>query len=320
MAEYMDYNDYDYGYKTRRKKIFANIRLVIAILFIVGAVVFTITNLPDNVRTDYDPVYSSTHKIGEKIKTETNEFVSFNKKFKDEDMVNFNADFEKEYPEIYKLAHMPKKEITKQKVKTFDNGDGYFVLAYTYEVTRQKDANGNYYDDDKEYIIGTTGVDFYIFKYDLTDALTIYKPERFSIRLYTGQNDLVPYIQKVYISSDRFRLNFYSLSVVVQSDSEFSELTSTVSFESGINKSQYDNEFFTKQQFIKSDDNQDLIGKYNTTDGGQRGDMLVENEFLIKSPVKKAIIGINFDDAVYNKFASYKLSGVKGAVYTIKVN
>lgn len=319
MAEYMDYNDYDYGYKTKRKKIFANIRLIIAIAFILFVVIWTWTHLPENVRTSFKSVYSSAHTIDETKDKKTNEFVSFNNTFNNDEKVNFDDDFKKKYPEIYALARMPKIDITKQQVKTFDIG-GYFVIATTYEVNREKDSNGNYLDADKEYIIGTTGVDFYIFKYNTDKDFSIEKPKRFSIRLHAGKNDLMPYIEKVYVKSESFKLNFYSLSVVTESKTPFSEVVTVIDLESGINQKENENSFFTKQAFIKSVENQSIVKTIETLSGGERGDTTIQNRFSLQSSTAKAEIGINFDDTVYNKFEKFTIKSIKDATYTIKVN
>lgn len=319
MAEYMDYNDVDYGYKTERKRIFANIRLVIAIVFILVVVIWTWTHLPENVRTSFKSVYSSEHKIGDDKKDDKNEFVSFNKKYKNDETIAFDEEFLKKYPEISKLVRMTKLEITKQKVNTFDLG-GYFVIAQTYEVNREKDSNGEYYDANNEYIIGTTGVDFYIFKYSTDKNFSISKPERFSIRLHAGQKDTVPYIEKAYVKGESFRLNFYSLSVVVKSDNEFSEVYTNISLENGITRKEDENNYFIKQSFIKSSENKDLIGVSERINGGEMGDLKIDSRFELNTPMKQAEIGLNFEDEIYNKFLSFSISPINNATYTIKVN
>ena len=68
MAEYMDYNDYDYGYSTKKKRIFANIRLIVAIVLLISIVLWVVIREPQNVRTDFSSVYSSEHKIAEVVK------------------------------------------------------------------------------------------------------------------------------------------------------------------------------------------------------------------------------------------------------------
>ena len=70
MAEYMDYNDVEIGYKSKRHKIFSTIRFYIAVAFLLFVVIWTFTHLPENVRTNFQSVVSSAHKIGEK-KTKT---------------------------------------------------------------------------------------------------------------------------------------------------------------------------------------------------------------------------------------------------------
>lgn len=320
MAEYMDYNDYDYDFKNKRQKRNADIRLILAILFIAVMVIWMFVRMPENVRTGFEPVYSSAHKIGEKAENSaSNEFVLFNKNFKNDEKINFDSDFKEKYPEISALAKTPKLDISKKKITAFDK-NGYFVIATAYEVERQKDSNGNYYDEGKEFVIGTTGVDFYIFPYSTDGGFSISKPERFSVRLYANQNDLVPYIEKVYVKSESFKLNFYSLSLVVEADENISEVNTSVEFESVINKQEAEKNFFTSQQFVKSSDNQDLIGTAEILQGGKRDESFIKNRFVLKTPMKKAEIGLNFNDAVYSKFFKYSVSEIKNATYTIKVN
>lgn len=320
MAEYMDYNDYDYDFKSKRQRRNANIRLVLAILFIAVMVIWMFVRMPENVRTGFEAVYSSAHKIGEKIENSAqNEFVLFNNSFKNDEKINFDSEFTEKYPEISALVKTPKLDISKQKVKAFDK-NGYFVIATAYEVERQKDSNGNYYDEGKEYIIGTIGVDFYIFPYSTNGAFSVSKPERFSVRLHSNQDNILPYIEKVYVKSESFKLNFYSLSLVVEADENINEVNTSVELESVINKQEAEKNFFTSQQFVKSEDNQDLIGTEEISDGGKRDESFIKNRFVLKTPMKKAEIGLNFNDAVYNKFLKYSVCEIKNATYTIKVN
>lgn len=319
MAEYMDYNDYDYEYKSKKQKRNANIRFAIAVLFIIFVVVWTITHLPENVRTGFKPVYSSSHKIGEKQSNKNNEFTKFDKAFELNTKVNFDDDFKQKYPEISSLVKTPKLEIAKGKVKTFDTGR-HFILASVYEVERQKDANGNYYDDGLTYIVGTTGVDFYVFEYDTSESFIINKPERFSIRLHSKKDELMPTIEKVYVQSESFRLNFYTLSVIVESKNTLTNIQTKLNLESGINKSEFDKNFFTKQHFVKSNENQNLIKTIENIGGGQRGDTMLKTHISLLAEVNYAQVGIEFNDTVYNKFLSFEIPEFKNATYKIKVN
>ena len=319
MAEYMDYNEYNYDFKSKKEKRHANIRLVIAIVFLISVVVFVIVRLPDNVRTSYGPIYSKTHSVGEKKSTQRNEFYEFNKTYKDNSIINFDNYFKQKYSQIYSLVKTKKLELTKDKVYSYDQGN-YFVIAKPYEVSRDKESNGNYYDNDKEYIIGITGVDFYIFKYDTVDGFTVYMPERFSIYLHSGNSDLVPYIQKTYVKSSSFKLNFYSLSVAVSSKNEFDDINTTLSLKEGINKSEYNDNFFSKKSFIKSKANQNLVGTSETVAGGGRGDKFIKNKFDLSTPVKYSQVGVEFDDTFYAKFESLKINNNDKWTYKIKVN
>lgn len=319
MAEYMDYNDYDYGFKSKKQKLKANIRLIIAIAFLICVVIFVIVRMPENVRTSFGPVYSKTHTAEEKAKKSGNEFTTFYEKFDDNDTVAFDENFKTEYPNIYSLVYQDKKEISKGEVKTFDEG-GYFVIAKPYQVSRDKDLNGDYYDEDKTYLIGITGVDFYIFKYEVGETFRIENPYRFSIRLHNEINTAIPYIERVYVKSESFRLNFYSLSVEVSDENGFDNITTSLTLTEGINKSEYENEFFTKQQFVKNSDNADLVSAYEKTAFGERGDKGVKTKFDFSTSVKKAEVGINFDDTVYSKFDYFEISGIKNGNYRIKVN
>lgn len=319
MAEYMDYNDYDYGFKSKKQRLKANIRLIVAIAFLICVVIFVIVRMPENVRTSFGPVYSKTHTVGEKSTNRDNEFVRFYNKFNDNDTATFDDDFKENYPEIYSLVYQDKKEISKGEVKTFDEG-GYFVIALPYEVSRDKDLNGEYYDKDKTYIIGITGVDFYVFKYTTEDNFKIEKPFRFSIRLHADTNTAIPYIERVYVKSESFRLNFYSLSVEVSGENAFDGIITNLTLTEGINKSEFENDFFTKQQFVKNSDNGDLVSACEKTAFGERGDKGVETKFDFSTAVKKAEVGINFDDTVYSKFDGFEIKSEKTFKYKIKVN
>lgn len=319
MAEYMDYNDYNYDFKSKKQRRFANFRLILAALFLISVVVFVIIRLPENVRTSFGPVYSKSHFANEKAKGEKNEFYEFFKKYKDNDIVNFNDDFKGEYPNIYSLLRTNKLDLTKDKVYSYDKG-GYFVIAKPYEVSRDKDSNGNYYDNEKEYIVGVTGVDFYIFKYDCENVFTVFMPERFSLYLHAGNADLVPFVKRTYVKSSSFKLNFYSLSITATANAEFESVNTTLSLKEGINKSEFENDFFNKKAFIKSKSNQNLLGTVETVDGGKRGDKFIQNKFDLSTPAKFAEIGFEFNDTFYDKFESLKIESTSKTTYKIKVN
>lgn len=318
MAEYMDYNDYDYGYSTKKKRIYANIRLVVAIVLLLSIVLWVVFREPENIRTDFSSVLSSPHKISEKIKGE-NEILNFAKSFEIDDTANFTEDFKKNYPTIYNWLYMPKAEIAKNKVKTFDN-NGYFAIASTYQVQRDKDTNGKYFDENKKYLVGTTGLDIYLFKYDTKDDFTVYKPEKISVYLHNGEDDVIPYIERVHISADRFRLNFYSLSIVVESDETFDSLFTTLDLESGINKKQYEQEYFNGISFVNNASNVSLLGKKITISGGKLGDTHLTQKLECSTETDYACVGLKFEDVLYNKFESYSIGNIKGATYKIKVN
>ncbi len=318
MAEYMDYNDYDYGYSTKKKRIFANIRLVVAILLLLSIVLWVVIREPKNIRTDFSSVYSSSHKISEKIKGE-NEILNFAKSFEIDDTANFSEEFKKNYPIIYDWLYTPKAEIAKNKVKTFDK-NGYFAIATTYQVQRDKDTNGKYFDENKKYLVGTTGLDIYLFKYDTKDDFTVYKPEKISVYLHNGKDDVIPYIERVHIPADRFRLNFYSLSIVVESDQKFSFLNTQLTFESGINKKQYEDEYFSKIVFVKNKSNTSLLNEVVVTAGGRRADTYIEHKVECSTDTEYACVGLKFEDTLYNKFESFSVKNLKGASYKIKIN
>ncbi len=319
MPEYMDYNDYDGGEKTKRQKILSNISCILSAAFLIFIVVWTFTHLPENVRTKFGPVYSSAHKVGEKVEKTQNEFLEFDKNFEVDKIVVVDDEFKKTYPKIYSIARATKLDLSEKSVKTYDLGE-HFVIATAYEVKRQKDANGNYYDNGKKYITGTVGVDFYIFEYSSKDGFEIKMPERFSLRFTKNSTDLVPTIQKVYVESDSFRLNFYSLSILVESKDEFKKVNTDLNLLEGINKQEFEKRFFIKSQFVKSVENKDLINLIETKGGGERGDKFVTSSISLATPVKVAEIGLNFEDSTYNKFSSFKVSAIENATYKIKVN
>ena len=319
MPEYMDYNDYDNGEKTKRQKILSTISCILSAAFLIFITVWTFTHLPENVRTKYGPVYSSAHTIGEKSKKVYNEFLDFDKNFELDKTIVVDENFKEKYPKIFSLAKATKLDLAEKSVKTYDLGE-YFVIATAYEVDRQTDANGNYYDEGKKFITGTVGVDFYLFKYSITDGFEIKMPERFSIRFTENSTDIVPTIQKVYVESDSFRLNFYSLSILVESKHEFNKVYTDLNLLEGINKEEFEKQFFIKSQFVKSVENQDLINLIETTNGGERGDKGISSGISLSTPIKTAEIGLNFEDSTYNKFSSFKVSAIKNATYKIKIN
>ena len=318
MAEYMDYNDYDYGYSTKKKRIFANIRLVVAIVLLLSIVLWVVFREPENIRTDFSSVLSSPHKISEEIKGK-NEILNFANSFDIDDTENFSEEFKKNYPTIYNWLYTPKAEIAKNKVKTFDS-NGYFAIASTYQVQRDKDTNGAYFDENKKYLVGTTGLDIYLFRYDTKDDFTVHKPEKISVYLHNGKDDVIPYIERVHIPADRFRLNFYSMSVVVESEEKFNFLDTQLTLESGINKKQYESEYFSKIVFLNGKSNTSLLNEVVVTSGGKRADAYIEHKVECSTDTEYACVGLKFEDELYNKFESFSVKNLKGATYKIKIN
>lgn len=319
MPEYMDYNDVEIGYKSKKHKIFSNIRFYIAIIFLLFVVIWTFTHLPENVRTGFDSVYSSSHKIGEEKVESRNAFLEFNSAFSVDEKVNVDKEFKSgRFDAILKLTQVSKLDLAKDKIDTFNIGDT-FVVVRTYEVERQKDANGKYYDENTDKIIGTLGFDVLIFEFDTTDGFVVRNPKRFSMRYHNKINQLVPTIEKVYVDNESFRLNFYSLSVVVESENKITDAKTTLNLEEGINKQEYENQTFVKNQFAKTKENKDLV-KTLLTEGGNRGDKKVFNTITFNENTSYAEIGINFNDNLYNKFSYFKVEAEDQATYKIKVN
>lgn len=320
MPEYMDYNDYDGGEKTKRQKILSTISCILSAAFLIFIVIWTFTHLPENVRTNFEPVYSSAHKTDEPEKASRNAFLEFNSAYSEGEKVVVDKDFKSNaYRKIYELTQVSKLDLAKDKIDTFNIGNT-FVVVRTYEVERQKDANGHYYDENKDTIIGTLGFDVLIFEFDTKDGFVINNPKRFSMRYHNKINDLVPTIEKVYVESESFRLNFYSLSIVVESENEFDKVYTNLNLSEGINKKEFENQFFVTSQFAKSKENKDLMNLIETKKGGERGDKFVSSAVSLSAPIKFAEIGINFDDAFYNKFSSFKVDAIENATYKIKVN
>jgi len=319
MPEYMDYNDVEIGYKSKKHKIFSSIRFYISIIFLLFIVIWTFTHLPENVRTKFGPVYSSAHKVGEQKVKSRNAFLEFNSAFSVDEKVNVDKEFKSgRFDAILKLTQVSKLDLAKDKIDTFNIGDT-FVVVKTYEVERQKNANGSYYDENSDKIIGTLGFDVLIFKFDTTEGLVIEKPERFSIRYHNKINQLVPTIEKVYVNNESFRLNFYSLSVVAESKNGIDNVKTTLNLSEGINKQEYENQTFVKNQFVKTKENKDLI-KTILTEDGNRGDRKVCNTITLNQNATYAEIGINFNDNLYNKFLNFKVETEKQVTYKIKVN
>ena len=122
----------------------------------------------------------------------------------------------------------------------------------------------------------------------------------------------------MYVESESFRLNFYSLSVVVESETEFNGVKTTLNLQEGINKKEYEKQTFVKTQFAKSKEQKDLIKTY-FAENTERGDKKITTTFNIQN-TNYAEVGIEFDDALYNKFESFKIDEIKNATYKIKVN
>ena len=131
MAEYMDYNDVEIGYKSKRHKILSNIKFYIAVVFLLFVVIWTFTHLPENVRTNFESVLSSAHKIDDKKTKKLNDFVIFNSNFEIDEKRIVDKAFKESYSRIYKLTQVSKLELAKDKIDTFNIGNT-FVVVRTY--------------------------------------------------------------------------------------------------------------------------------------------------------------------------------------------
>ena len=169
---------------------------------------------------------------------------------------------------------------------------------------------------------GIMGIDFVTIPYYTKDgSLIIEEPVRYTIKYYTGEAYPIKYIEKEYADPERFKLNYYSISVGIDSDEQMNYLDCKAVLYDAINKQEsLSNEFsdkFTDQNAIF--DVPELIS------GGERGDFELAYRYNLiydlNETDEKMSIRINFDDKMYAKLDRLEFKpNTNDYIYTITIN
>lgn len=319
MAEYMDYNDYSGEFKSKRSKIISNIGLVLSIVFLAALVLFIIFRSPDNVRTHYGPFESAEHSVNESFDSSKNQFLLFDEEYADDEQILPNDEFISKYPNIYRMMCSTKTEISKNNAVFFEQ-DGCLTAAIAYVSAQDRVSAGVTETDDS--LRGIMGIDFVTIPYYTKDgSLIIEEPVRYTIKYYTGEAYPIKYIEKEYADPERFKLNYYSISVGIDSDEQMNYLDCKAVLYDAINKQEsLSNEFsdkFTDQNAIF--DVPELIS------GGERGDFELAYRYNLiydlNETDEKMSIRINFDDKMYAKLDRLEFKpNTNDYIYTITIN
>ena len=315
----MDYNDYD-DRKTKGQKIRSAIVVTLSILWILFLVVLVIVRNPKNVRTYFKTVKSEIHFINENSDYQNNQFFQLKEEIEQDNTLKIDKDFKAKYPAIYQILMLNKKEIAKGEVLSFDD-NGYFTLAMPYVVSFDNVIADDFVDSDE--LFGILGLDFISFSYTSKgNNLTFNAPTRFSIRFHKRLDNPSWYVENKDIETKSFKLNFYSLSLLLSSNKEFENLQYTTQLNQPITKKESEKNIISKNFSLYSleDEREKKINDVKIT-GNSTGDKYLTFENTVPKGEKQLKLIVNFNDIMYQKFESLKLDFLKDDVnFQVVVN
>ena len=313
MPEYMDYNDFGEE-KTKRQKVFSAIGLTLSILWLVVVVLWVIFKTPDNIRSDFAAISSSSHSFSEKADTSKNQFLMLKNELESGKKFTISTDFRQTYPDVYKLLIMSELDISKNVPKAFDQ-DGYFTLALTYVISSHEDEDG--------IVRADKGIDFLMIPYESTDknglCVTLNQPLKFSLRYNAEADGVVPRVVNEPVSPKRFRLGFYSLSVDFKTKDTIENIGYKARLLHPLTKSESKNLKFSKNISVKGFEKL----KSSLISGEGVSDTVVERTYALPEPFKNtATLVINYDDLMYNKMDSitFTVPDMPSGEFVITIN
>lgn len=301
MPEYMDYNSSS-DFKTRKQKIRSNIALLLSVLFILSVVVWIIVRSPDNVRSHFETTSSKFYTLNEN-KYGENEYLKLLKELEKGELL-VDKNFEEKFTNVYKQINLGKSDISKDKVNLFE-GENSFVLTKTFVISRDTDTNGNFLDDEYEKVMGVVGLDVLIIKHNSSNGiLEINAPIRYTLKFNTRYNIGRKFVALGDFEQDRFRLNFYNLNLIFQSQKQFGELDFRMNFKEIISKEQAQKGRLPKKLSISAQQIERTL-----VAGNKFADKFLELNYRFEN-TSQSKLRIEFDDEMYRMFDSVKFSGL----------
>lgn len=319
MAEYSDYDDSIYDeldHVGKAKKLRSWIPTILSVLFLASVVIFVIVRMPKTVRTKFDTVTSNEHTVGQNEDYKLNEFFKIKTALDDEQTFTVDDSFKKEYPNVYKLIKLSKKDIAQNTVYSFDENN-VFTIAQVYITSEDSTAQTS--ENDRS-VTGNICVDIVNVKYSSNQdgQITLENPERFSISYLSSQNAGVNTLSSHYVKSDSFKLNFYTLSLKLISAKKenYKSVDMALSLSDAITKEEAENNTFGKAvSLVGSDGKSDKI-----ISGGKRSDTSIEKKLVSGDLATTATVKISFDDTMYRKFDNISVKSNIGDRFAISIN
>ena len=292
MAEYMDYQDHGDQPKTKTGRIAGRIVCILSALWLIFLVVWVFVRSPENVRTDFDPVQSEQHSVSQPPAQTDNPFLKLKEGLDAGNAYTLNDAFRTAFPDIVNLITKSSTELSKNQIYTYDHGASLtLALPYVATKTEQNEDTGS--------VQGVIGLDVLILPYETGDgSLQIDTPIRYSAQYDTSDPDQ-PYLLTLReFSAERFRLNFYTLSVQF-SGAVAQTLDYTASLSIPLTKDEAERNKIANNITISGEPAQ-------ITGGNQTSDTVINGRFSLNSGAQT--IQIEYNDLFYRKFSSIHLT------------
>ncbi len=298
MAEYMDYNDYGDGPKSKGAKIRHKLVLIGSVLWLVAVVVWVIVgNTSREVfRSKFDTKSTKTYLIGTVSEGE-NEFYSLYTQLQNEDISR--KELNKNYNTLYKwFKKPPKKFPTNSKPRKVDAG-GYLAVYLPYVL----EGNATQFPD-SAMTKGYLGVDVIMLPYesDVSGDITISAPIRFSAK-YDCASGITTFYEP---PSERFRLNFFNFSVGFDKNTK---ADCSVALSYSLTKTESENQKVQKNILLDDE------GAKTVSGGG-----VSETAISCSFPNEGKKLVVKFDDLMYRKLSQITIRAKDAKKYKISIN
>lgn len=291
MAEYMDYQDHGDQPKTKTGRIAGRIVCILSALWLIFLVVWVFVRSPENVRTDFDPVQGEQHSVSQPPAQTDNPFLKLKEGLDAGNAYTLNDAFRTDFPDIVDLITKSSTELSKNQIYTYDHGASLtLALPYVATKTEQNEDTGS--------VRGVIGLDVLILPYETGDgSLLIGAPVRYSAQYDTSDPDQ-PYLLTLReFSAERFRLNFYTLSVQL-AGSVAQTLDYTADLSVPLTKDEAEHNKIADHITVNGEPAQ-------ITGGNQTSDTAISGRFSLNSGTQTVLI--DYNDLLYRKFSSIRL-------------
>ena len=328
MPEYMDYNTTDDsdGPRSKAKKIRSALLLLFCAVWLVFIALWAFLRAPANTRSNFTPVTCRQIAFSNTLPETASEFMMLAEALENSEFsMPMEAGFNQKYPKTAKIFMDSAVSYSSSDPEFFEEED-CLCLIMPYVVTAPNDEENA---DSKT----VKGMDLLILPYACSESrengrvfstVLLEKPIRLSLRYEYGQG-VSSVVRSEPLDTSRFRLNFYDLSLNIQSG-PLEEASYTLSLSSPLTQDEVKSNRFVSE--IRLTHNERERG--NRVSGGV-GDSelarLFTREMLWKNnrPGTSYRLRISFNDLMYERFNGLSLNteseaGDDAPSFSISVN